>query len=201
MNSVKDAGLMNNSSITIFAENYLAIIVPTSNPANITSLSDLANSGVKLDIGNNATPCGMYTLQMLAKASNNSTYGSGFKNSVLANVVSTETDVNAIVAKVALGQADVGIVTKSDVPAAYQSKVQVIPIPHSVNVLAQYPIGVVSSSPNAQLAQSFINYVMSPDGQAILQSYGFIPATSQNMTTAAASGSQSATAASMPSMT
>ena len=192
---------MNNSSITIFAENYLAIIVPTSNPANITSLSDLANSGVKLDIGNNATPCGMYTLQMLAKASNNSTYGPGFKNSVLANVVSTETDVNAIVAKVALGQADVGVVTKADVPAAYQSKVQVIPIPHSVNVLAQYPIGVVSSSPNAQLAQSFINYVMSPDGQAILQSYGFIPATSQNMTTAAASGSQSATAASMPSIT
>jgi molybdate transport system substrate-binding protein len=196
MNSVKDAGLMNNSSITIFAENYLAIIVPTSNPANITSLSDLANSGVKLDIGNNATPCGMYTLQMLAKASNNSTYGSGFKNSVLANVVSQEVNVNDVVTKVALGQADAGIVYKSDVPAAYQSKVQVIPIPHSVNVLAQYPIGVVSSSPNAQLAQSFINYVMSPDGQAILQSYGFIPATSQNTTTAVAtSASQSATTA------
>ena len=203
MNSVKNAGLMNNSSITIFAENYLAIIVPTSNPANITSLSDLAKSGVKLDIGNSSTPCGMYTLQMLAKASNNSTYGSGFKNSVLANVVSTETDVNAIVAKVALGQADVGIVTKADVPAAYQSKVQTITIPHSVNVLAQYPIGVVSSSPNAQLAQSFINYVTSPDGQAILQSYGFIiPPTSQNTTTAATtSASQSATTASMPSMT
>ena len=140
---------------------------------------------------------------MLAKASNNSTYGSGFKNSFMANVVSTETDVNAIVAKVALGQADVGIVTKADVPAAYQSKVQVIAIPQSVNVLAQYPIGVVSSSPNAQLAQSFINYVTSADGQAILQSYGFIiPPTSQNTTTAATtSASQGATTASMPSMT
>ena len=196
MNSVKDAGLMNNSSITIFAENYLAIIVPTSNPANITSLSDLANSGVKLDIANSSVPVGNYALQMLAKASNNSTYGSGFKNSVLANVVSQEVNVNDVVTKVALGQADAGIVYKSDVPAAYQSKVQVIPIPHSVNVLAQYPIGVVSSSPNAQLAQSFINYVMSPDGQAILQSYGFIPATSQNTTTAVAtSASQSATTA------
>ena len=181
MNSVKNAGLMNNSSITIFAENYLAIIVPTSNPANITSLSDLA----------------MYTLQMLAKASNNSTYGSSFKNSVLANVVSEETNVNDVVAKVALGQADAGIVYKSDVPAAYQSKVQVIAIPHSVNVLAQYPIGVVSTSSNAQLAQSFINYVTSPDGQAILQSYGFIiPPTSQNTTTAATtSASQTATTA------
>ena len=115
--------------------------------------------------------------------------------------MSQEVNVNDVVTKVALGQADAGIVYKSDVPAAYQSKVTVIEIPHSVNVLATYPIGVVSSSANAQLAQSFINYVMSPDGQAILQSYGFIPATSLNTTTAATtsaattSASQSATAA------
>ncbi|HYC20737.1 MAG TPA: molybdate ABC transporter substrate-binding protein [Candidatus Bathyarchaeia archaeon] len=201
MNSVKNAGLMNNSSIVVFAYNYLAIIVPTSNPANITSLSDLAKPGVKLDIANSSVPVGNYTLQMLAKASNNSTYGSGFENSVLANRVSEEVNVNDVVTKVALGQADAGIVYKSDVPAAYQSKVTVIQIPHSVNVLATYPIGVVSSSPNAQLAQSFINYVMSPDGQVILQSYGFIPATSMNTTTAATtsaattSASQSATTA------
>ena len=106
MKSVQDAGLMNNSSIVIFAENKLAIIVPTANPANITSLSDLAKSGVKLDIANSSVPVGNYTLQMLSKASNNSTYGSGFNTSVLANVVSEETNVNDVVAKVALGQAD-----------------------------------------------------------------------------------------------
>ena len=139
-------------------------------------------------------------MQMLAKASNNSTYGSGFKSSVMANVVSTETDVNAIVAKVALGQADVGIITKADVPAAYQSKVHAITIPDSVNVLAKYPIGLVSTSSHAQLAQSFINYVASPAGQAILLKYNFIiPPTAQNATTAAATStmtSQSSTAAS-----
>ena len=145
MKSVQDAGLMNNSSVVIFAENKLAIIVPTANPANITSLSDLAKSGVKLDIANSSVPVGNYTLQMLSKASNNSTYGSGFNTSVIANVVSQETNVNDVVAKVALGQADAGIVYKSDVPAAYQSKVQAITIPDSVNVLAKYPIGVVSS--------------------------------------------------------
>jgi molybdate transport system substrate-binding protein len=200
MKSVQDAGLMNNSSIAIFAENKLAIIVPTGNPANISSLTDLAKSGVKLDICNSSVPCGNYTLQMLAKASNNTTYGSGFKNSVLANVVSQETNVNDVVAKVALGQADAGVVYKSDVPAAYQSKVQVITIPDSVNVLAKYPIGVGSTSSNAQLAQSFINYVTSPAGQAILLKYGFIiPPTAQNVTTAAgtsATTSQSSTAAS-----
>jgi molybdate transport system substrate-binding protein len=199
MKSVQDAGLMNNSSVAIFAENKLAIIVPTGNPANITSLIDLAKLGVKLDICNSSVPCGNYTLQMLAKASNNSTYGSGFTNSVLANVVSQETNVNDVVAKVALGQADAGMVYKSDVPAAYQSKVQVITIPDSVNVLAQYPIGILSGSQNAQLAQSFINFVTSPAGQAILLKYGFIlPPTAQNATTAATSAvtSQSSTTAS-----
>jgi molybdate transport system substrate-binding protein len=201
MKSVQDAGLMNNSSVVIFAENKLAIIVPTANPANIASLSDLAKSGVKLDIANSSVPVGNYTLQMLSKASNNSTYGIGFNTTVLANRVSEETNVNDVVAKVALGQADAGIVYKSDVPAAYQSKVNTITIPDSVNVLAKYPIGVVSTSSNAQLAQSWINYVTSPAGQAILLKYGFIiPPTSQNTTAAAATSattSQSTTAAAM----
>ena len=184
MKTAQDAGLMNNSSITIFAENKLSIIVPTANPANITSLSDLAKPGVKLDICDSSVPCGNYTLQMLAKASNDSSYGSGFTNSFTANVVSRETNVNDVVTKVAVGQADAGVVYKSDVPTAYQSKVQVIALPDSVNVLAQYPIGVLSGSQNAQLAQSFINYVTSPDGQAILLKYGFIiPPLSQKATT------------------
>jgi molybdate transport system substrate-binding protein len=116
--------------------------------------------------------------------------------------VSQETNVNDVVAKVALGQADAGLVYKSDVPAAYQSKVQVITIPDSVNVLAKYYIGVVKASPNAQQAQNFINFVTSPGGQAILSNYSFIiPPTSQNTTTAATtsaattSASQTATTA------
>jgi molybdate transport system substrate-binding protein len=198
MQNVQNAGLMNNSSVTTFAYNKLAIIVPTANPANITSLADLAKPGIKLDIANSSVPVGNYTLQMLALASNNTTYGSGFKSSVMSNVVSTETQVNDVVVKVALGEADAGIVYKSQVPPAYQSKVQVIMIPDSVNVLATYYIGVLSASPNAQVAQNFINYVKSPGGQAILASYGFmISPTSQNTTTAAVSSaaSQSATTA------
>jgi molybdate transport system substrate-binding protein len=174
MQTVQDASLMNNSSVKIFAQNKLAIIVPTANPANVTSLNDLANSGVKLVIANSSVPVGNYTLQMLSKASNNSSYGAGFNTSVLANVVSEETNVNDVVVKVALGQGDAGIVYVSDVPTAYKEKVTMITIPDSVNVIAQYPIGVVAGSQNAQMAQSWINYVTSPAGQAILQKYGFI---------------------------
>jgi molybdate transport system substrate-binding protein len=92
-----------------------------------------------------------------------------------------------VVVKVALGQGDAGIVYISDVPAAYKDKVTVIKIPNSVNIIAQYPIGVLSGSQNAKIAQSWINYVPSPAGQAILLKYGFIiPPASQNATTTAA---------------
>ena len=187
MKTVQDAGLMNNSSVLVFAQNTLAVIVPAANPVNITSLNDLDNSGVKLVVANSSVPVGNYALQMLSKASNNSSYGSGFNTSVLGNVVSEETNVNDVVVKVALGQGDAGIVYVSDVPAAYKDKVKVITIPDSVNVIAQYPIGVLSGSQNVKMAQSWINYVTSPGGQAILLKYGFtIPAASQNTTTTAA---------------
>lgn len=187
MKTAQDAGLMNNSSIKVFALNKLAIIVPTANPANITSLNDLANDGVKLVVANSSVPVGNYALQMLSKASNNSSYGAGFNTTVLKNVVSEETNVNDVVVKVALGQGDAGIVYVSDVPAVYKDKVTVIKIPDSVNVIAQYPIGVLNGSQNAQMAQSWINYVTSPAVQAILLKYGFTIATaSQNTTTSAA---------------
>jgi len=194
--TVQDAGSMNNASVKVFALNKLAIVVPKTNPANITNLDDLANTGVKLVVANSSVPVGNYSLQMLSKASNNSSYGAGFNASVLANVVSEETNVNDVVVKVALGQGDVGIVYISDVPAAYKEKVIVITIPDSVNVIAQYPIGVLSSSQNAQLAQSWINYVTSPGGQAILQKYGFIiPKASQNATTTTATTTAATAAA------
>ena len=194
--TVQDAGLMNNSSVKVFAQNKLAIVVPKANPANITSLNDLANSGVKLVVANSSVPVGNYSLQMLSKASNNSSYGAGFNSSALVNVVSEEMNVNDVVVKVALGQGDAGIVYVSDVPAAYKDKVTVVTIPDSVNVVAQYPIGVLSSSQNAQLAQSWINYVTSPGGQAILQKYGFIiPKTSQNVTATTATTTAATAAA------
>jgi len=185
MNVVKNAGLMNNSSIIVFAESNLAIVVPTANRANITNLSDLAKPGTKLVIGEDALPVGEYAQQMLNRTADNSAYGPSFRTAVLANVVSKETMVNNIVAKVALGEADAGIVHNSEVPAAYQRMVKIIPIPGTVNVLARFPIGVLSGSHNSQLAQSFINYVTSPAGQAILQKYGFVIPPSSNATAAA----------------
>ncbi len=174
MGILQNEGMMNNSSVTIFAQNKLAIAVPTANSANINTLSDLAKPGLKLVIGNKDVPAGVYTQQMLNKTTNVPTYGATFKNNTLGNVVSQEPNVNNVVTKVALGEADAGIVYVSDVPAAYKAQVKLIPIADDINVVAQYPIGILSGSKNVQQAQSWINFVTSPAGQAILLKHGFM---------------------------
>lgn len=175
MNALKDQGYMNNSTVTSFANNKLAIIVPKDNPAGIHNISDLAESGVKIVIGTKDVPVGDYTLQILGKISNNTTYGSDYYRKVMDNVVSQETTVNFVTSKVALGEADAGIVYVSDVPEEYKDKVSVITIPDEFNVIAVYPIGVLNGSGNPTMAEDFINYVKSPKGGQILSKYGFTP--------------------------
>lgn len=174
MNTLVKGGYMVNSTVANFTENKLALIVPTNNPANISSLSDLNKTGIKVVICAPTVPCGSYTLQVLNKTANNSAYGAAFKTGVLANVVSKETDVNSAVSKIALGEADVAFVYQSDVPASMQDKVKVITLPENVNVLAIYPIGVLAQSKNQDVAQDFENYVLSANGTAILDKYHFI---------------------------
>lgn len=174
LTALQDEGYVDNATAKNFTKNKLAIIVPKNNPANIASLSDLSKPGVKLVICAASVPCGSYTLQLLNKTANNSSYGADFKTKVMANVVSQETDVNSAVSKVALGEADAAFVYKSDVPKAMQDKVTTILIPDSINVLATYPIAVLKQSKDPQDAQAFEDFVLSSDGKAILTKYGFI---------------------------
>jgi len=92
---------------------------------------------------------------------------------VLANVVSNETDVKQVVTKVQLGEADAGIVYISDSVAAPELKT--IAIPAEFNVIAKYPIAVLTTAPQPELAAEFVTLVFSADGQAILKKWGFTP--------------------------
>jgi molybdate transport system substrate-binding protein len=154
------------SKPVVFTRNTLVIVVPTSNPANIHSVYDLANKGVKLDIAGSGVPVGSYTLQIL-KNMNLST-------AVLANVVSKETDVREVLSKVALGEADAGFVYSTDAKTV-PGKVTVIKVPAWAQPKVQYGICVVTKSPNQSDAQAFVNKVMSKAGQAQLLAYGFLP--------------------------
>ena len=143
MNAVKNDGRMNNSSVVIFTKNKLSLIVPEGNPANIGNLSDLAKPGLKIIMGTKDVPVGGYALQIISKLSNDSAYGPDYKTKVLANVISQETNVNYVMTKVALGEADVGFAYVSDLTEDLASKVDKIDIPDEYNILAEYPLGIL----------------------------------------------------------
>jgi len=174
MQKASQGNLVNDSQI--FAKNKLTVIVPASNPGNITTLKDLARKGVKLDIAAPAVPVGKYALQVLDKMGQSSDYGTTYEGAVKANVVSQEENVTAVVQKVQLGEVDAGIVYSTDAVAA-ADKVKFIDIPDNFNVIAEYPIAVTKNAAHATEAQSFVQYVLSADGQAILTKYRFIGVT------------------------
>jgi molybdate transport system substrate-binding protein len=156
----------------VFLSNKLVVILPANNLAEIDSLEDLANSGIKIVFAAEEVPVGRYTREALEKM--NDQFGSDFSKNVLANVVSNEDNVKQVVAKVQLGEADAGIVYTSDAVAA--PELLTIEIPTELNVIAKYPIAPLIESTHADLAEAFVVYVLSADGQAILQKWGFASA-------------------------
>jgi molybdate transport system substrate-binding protein len=173
MNAVKNDGLMNNSSVVVFTKNKLSLIVPKDNPSKIGNLSDLSKPGLKIVMGTKDVPVGDYALQIISKLGNDSAYGPDYKTKVLANVISQETNVNYVVTKVALGEADVGFAYVSDVTEDLASKVDKIDIPNEYNVIAEYPLGILKDTKYPEQSQGFIDLVTSEKGKAILEKYGF----------------------------
>jgi molybdate transport system substrate-binding protein len=149
----------------IFTRNRLVLVVPPSNPAGIHSVYDLKKPGIKLVIAASAVPVGSYTLQVLKQMG---------LTSVLANVVSRESDVRSVLSKVALGEADAGFVYSTDAKTV-PGKVTVIKIPAWAQPKVTYELAVVSSSSNKTAAQQFINEVLSKAGQKKMLAAGFLP--------------------------
>lgn len=159
-------------AVQVFLTNELIVILPADNPAMLGSLEDLAKPGIKLVFASEEVPAGKYTRQALDLM--DTSFGHGFKDMVLANIVSNEENVKQVVAKVQLGEADAGIVYVSDSIAA--SNLNSIAIPANLNVVAKYPIVPLVKSKNAELAAQFIDFVLSAEGQAVLAKWGFAPA-------------------------
>ena len=149
----------------VFTRNALVLIVPKSNPAGIRSVYDLQKQGVKLDVAAPGVPVGSYTRQILKNMA---------LTNVLSNVVSNETDVREVLAKVALGEADAGFVYSTDAKTV-PGLVSVLRMPAWAQPKVQYGICVVRSSPNAAAAEAFVRRVLSKAGQAKLLAAGFLP--------------------------
>ena len=150
-----------------FAQNQLVIITPPDNPGGIQSMRDLTNPGVQVVLAAPGVPVGDYARQALKAA--------GIEDQVLANVVSNEDDDASLVAKITADEADAAIVYVSDVTSVVAPQVNAVPVPAAVNVVATYPIAVVTGTAHPDLAQAYVDYVTGPSGQATLKEYGFLP--------------------------
>lgn len=157
MTQVIAAGATNQS--TTFALNVLQIAVPAGNPAGIAGLADFATPELLIGLCAAGAPCGDFGRRALEAAG------------VIPSIDTEEPDARALLTKIEAGELDAGIVYATDVLSS--SAADGIAIPEQFNVVAEYPIAVLTEAPNAGGAEAFVNFVLSEEGQAILQRYGF----------------------------
>ncbi len=161
-----------------FATNSLAVIASGGAEAGpVQTLEDLATLGVRVVLAHPSVPAGAYARQLLENLSADaSRFGGDFSLRVLENVVSQETNVRNVEQKVALGEADAGVVYRpgAEKVAAIRG-VRLVAVPAEYNVHATYPIAVLQESERPGLAAGFVAFVLSAQGQAILGKHGFGP--------------------------
>ena len=159
MKKVADAALVQGSA-SVFATNRLQIAVAPGNPKGIASLADLARRDLVVVLAAPSVPAGRYALDALRRAG------------VTLVPASQELDVRAVLNKVALGEADAGIVYVTDVRSA-AGRVTRVDIPEPHQVVARYPIATLRDSRNQRLSSLFVEFLLGPDGQRVLGDFGF----------------------------
>ncbi len=172
MEQARNEGLIDGDAV-LFTANRLVIVTPQDDPAGIAGIDDLAQDDIRLVVAGEEVPAGRYARQAICA-------WVGDDADALArigdNVVSEEVDVRSVLAKVQLGEADAGIVYASDAAAAEiaGTPVRIVEFPDDVTTAAAYPIAPVAGG-NTEAARAFIAFVMSDEGQDILDHYGFTP--------------------------
>jgi molybdenum ABC transporter molybdate-binding protein len=167
--AVKNQSLIDEYSPV--SNNHVVIVVPKDDLVGIHSLEDLAAKKVKLVIGTDTVPIGKYTRQVFENAK--ATYGKDFPEKVMSNVVSLETNVKQVLQKVSLGEAEAGIVYPTDVTPEFLKTVEIIEIPRENNVVATNYISVPNEAPNKDLAEKFMQMMLSDKGQEIFLNYHY----------------------------
>lgn len=158
------------STPVVFARNEPVLVIARDSAGSLRNLADLP-AAERVIIGAPEVPIGRYTLQLLDRAG--ATLGRDFRSRVEAKVVSRELDVRQVLNKVSLGEAQAGVVYRSDVMAT-GARVAVVSIPADINVMAEYPIAVLTGAPHPLLAQQWVSQVLSPEGQRVLSESGFL---------------------------
>lgn len=159
MQSADDAGVLAAPAVT-FATNTAVLVTPPDDPAGIAAFSDLQRDSVTYVVCVDTAPCGKVAAALLAAGG------------IDHPPASFEPDVKAVLAKVADGEADAGIVYRTDARAAGDG-VRELPIPGSDAQLTTYPIAPLEQSGDADLAAAFVELVTGTAGQQVLAEAGF----------------------------
>lgn len=159
MEQAAESGLLEGDPQTL-ATNTLTIAVPAGNPGGVDSWEDLASSELDTVICEQRVPCGAATVELEDITG------------VRVAVVSEESSVTDVLGKVTSGQADVGVVYRTDVTSA-GDQVEEIEIPDAVQAINRYPISVLADSQHQELAQEFSDFVRSDTGRQRLEQEGF----------------------------
>lgn len=149
---------------------YNKLIIIAYKDSRVSNFMDIKNSRLKLALADESVPAGKYAMEILTKIDKDN---HGFKDSVLKNVVTKEITVTDVVQKVAMGEADAGIVYVTDAKK-FMDKVKVIYIPDKYNVIATYFVAAVKRTKDMALSYKFIDYILNGDGRYVLEDYGFI---------------------------
>ena len=166
------AGLVDGPLVR-FAGVRLAIVVPADNPAGITTPFDLGRAGLTIVAAGPAVPITAYATALLENLAAMPGAPADLIRAYEANVASREDNVRAALAKVELGEADAAIVYASDAAASHA--VVSIDIPPEANVVATYAGAVPTTAANRDGGHGFLDFLIAPDGQAILARFGFEP--------------------------
>ena len=160
-----EAGLV--GARRVFAHNELAVIVPLDNPAEIESFRDLPRAR-RLVLGSEGVPAGAYAREVLARAAKS--IDPAFADDVLERLVSEESSVRLVRAKVEMGEADAAIVYRSD---AASRQVRHVPVPPEASVRAEYVAAVVAGAANPAGAAAWLDFLASERARRALARHGF----------------------------
>jgi molybdate transport system substrate-binding protein len=158
MKTVTDHGLA--PAAQIFATNTLQIAVPRGNPGGVSGLHDFADASKRIALCAEQVPCGQAAQTIFERAG------------ITPRPDTLESDVKAALQKVRLNEVDAALVYRTDVIAA-GADVEGIDFDEPATAVNRYPICAVSDSANPLTARAFVDYVVGPDGQAVLSKAGF----------------------------
>lgn len=167
MDELTEKGLIETKSRHNFAQNQLVLIVPKDSKITANNFSELKNPEIKkIAVGEPKTvPVGQYTEQVFDKLN--------LKNDLQPKLISAQ-DVRQVLDYVERGEVDAGIVYTTDAKIV-GDKVRVVAIaPFDSHKPIVYPIAAIKDSSNKKLTEEFIQFLVSEEGQNILQKYGFL---------------------------